>query len=144
MRKDPRIDSTCRPLKRVSPPGSEHQIVDPLTAPHQHRDGLGLVGFGGDGRKLFAEKCAACHGNDGAGGGDPGRAVSPSPALLAYMIRRPIAVDEYLMWAISDGGKQFDSEMPAFKDALARDDIWRIIAYMRAGFPESSASPINK
>jgi hypothetical protein len=73
------------------------------------------------------------------GDGEPGRAVSPSPALLAYMIRRPLSVDEYLLWAISDGGEQFDSEMPASKDKLSRDDIWRVIAYMRAGFPGASS-----
>jgi hypothetical protein len=74
------------------------------------------------------------------GNGEAGRALSPSPALLAYMIRRPISVDEYLLWTVSDGGKAFGTEMPAFKDKLARDDIWRIIAYMRAGFP-AVASP---
>jgi mono/diheme cytochrome c family protein len=26
--------------------------------------------------------------------------------------------------------------MPAFKDKLAREEIWKIIAYMRAGFAE--------
>jgi len=93
------------------------------------------------GGKLYAEHCAACHGRDGMGDGEPGRAVSPSPALLAYMIRRPISVDEYLLWAISDGGKKFQSEMPAFKDKLPRDDMWRVIGYMRAGFPDSGSSP---
>lgn len=87
------------------------------------------------GRKLYADKCLRCHSADGMGSGEAGLALSPSPALLAYMIRRPVAVDEYLLWSIADGGKQFDSEMPAFKDDLPRDDIWRIIAYMRAGFP---------
>ena len=91
------------------------------------------------GSKLYAQNCAVCHGRDGMGDGEPGRAVSPSPALLAYMIRRPISVDEYLLWAISDGGKQFDSDMPAFKDKLSRDDIWRVIAYMRAGFPDGGS-----
>ena len=94
-----------------------------------------------EGRRLYTAQCASCHGRDGMGEGEPGRAVAPSPALLAFMIRRPIAVDEYLLWAISDGGKQFDSEMPAFKDKLSRNDIWRIIAYMRAGFPESAVTP---
>jgi mono/diheme cytochrome c family protein len=93
------------------------------------------------GGKLYAEHCAVCHGRDGMGEGEPGRAVSPSPALLAYMIRRPISVDEYLLWAISDGGKQFKSDMPAFKNQLSRDDIWRVITYMRAGFPDPSLGP---
>ncbi|MFV0295565.1 MAG: c-type cytochrome [Hyphomicrobiaceae bacterium] len=87
------------------------------------------------GGKLFAQHCQGCHGRDGLGDGDAANALSPSPALLAFMIRRPISVDEYLLWAISDGGAQFGSAMPAFKDTLKRDEIWKIIAYMRAGFP---------
>lgn len=87
------------------------------------------------GREIYRSQCVSCHGTDGLGGGDPGSAVSPTPALLAYMISRPIAVDEYLLWSISAGGKQFNSEMPAFEDKLAKEDIWRVIAYMRAGFP---------
>jgi mono/diheme cytochrome c family protein len=34
--------------------------------------------------------------------------------------------------------------MPAFKDVLNRDDIWRIIAYMRAGFPEPTDTAKQK
>lgn len=89
------------------------------------------------GNKLYAENCAGCHGSNGLGNGDMGKALSPSPALLAYMIRRPIAVDEYLLWAISEGGKQFGTQMPAFKSKLSREEVWKIIAYMRAGFPEA-------
>jgi mono/diheme cytochrome c family protein len=91
------------------------------------------------GARLYGAHCAVCHGRDGMGDGEPGRSLSPSPALLAYMIRKPIAVDEYLLWTISEGGKQFESEMPAFKEALSRADIWRMIAFMRAGFPDASA-----
>lgn len=87
------------------------------------------------GARLYAEKCASCHGKDGLGDGDAENALSPSPALLAFMIRRPISVDEYLLWTIADGGLQFQSAMPAFKDTLSRDEIWQVIAYMRAGFP---------
>jgi mono/diheme cytochrome c family protein len=87
------------------------------------------------GRALYLHNCAACHGPDGLGDGDAGQSLSPSPAVLAYMITRPIAVDRYLMWSVSEGGEQFHSEMPAFKDKLGQDEIWDIIAYMRAGFP---------
>ena len=59
------------------------------------------------------------------------------------MIQRPIAVDEYLLWSIAEGGKQFETEMPAFKEILSRDDIWKIIAYMRTGFPEASKAKIG-
>ena len=91
------------------------------------------------GAKLYGANCASCHGKDGMGDGETGNSLTPSPALLAWMIRRPVSVDEYLLWSISDGGAQFDSAMPAFKDKLTRDEIWRVVAYMRAGFPETTA-----
>jgi mono/diheme cytochrome c family protein len=96
------------------------------------------------GRRIYAENCGSCHGSNGLGNGEVARALSPSPALLAYMIRRPISVDEYLLWTISEGGEQFGSEMPAFKDKLSGDDIWRVVAYMRAGFPDADGSPQPK
>ena len=97
-----------------------------------------------EGAKLYSQRCAGCHGKQGLGDGDAPRSLLPSPALLAFMIQRPIAVDEYLLWSIAEGGKQFDTEMPAFKDTLKREDIWKIIAYMRAGFPDNAKSPQGK
>jgi mono/diheme cytochrome c family protein len=93
------------------------------------------------GGAIYAQHCARCHGVNGMGNGDMAQALSPSPALLAYMIRRPVAVDEYLLWTISDGGKAFDTAMPSFHDVLTRDEIWAVIAYMRAGFPAIEAGP---
>ena len=61
--------------------------------------------------------------------------LTPSPALLAYLVQQPIAVDQYLLWSISEGGRKFDTAMPAFKDVLTQDQIWQIIAYLRAGLP---------
>ena len=90
------------------------------------------------GASLYAENCARCHGPTGQGDGADGRALNPSPALLAHMIRMPMAVDEYLLWTISDGGAPFETDIPAFKEDLSADDIWQIIAFMRAGFPADS------
>ena len=87
------------------------------------------------GGKLYQTHCAACHGKAGLGDGEAGKALSPSPALLAHMIQRPVAVDEFLLWSISEGGKQFKTDMPAYKDVLKPQDIWQIVAWMRAGFP---------
>jgi len=92
------------------------------------------------GGKIYAANCASCHGANGLGNGEAAFALSPSPALLAYMIQRPISVDEYLLWTISEGGKQFETKMPAFKDKLSEDDIWRVVAYMRAGFPDAETA----
>ena len=83
---------------------------------------------------------ASCHDASGMGHGDAGLALYPSPALLAHLLRMPQAVDEYLLWAISEGGESFGTAMPVFKDALGRERIWQIITYMRAGFPAMDAT----
>jgi len=86
------------------------------------------------GADLYAAQCAECHGAIGYGDGTEGRGLVPSPALLTYLVHRPMAGDEYLLWAIAEGGAPFGTEMPAYKNALTEDEIWSIIAYMRAGF----------
>lgn len=90
------------------------------------------------GGKLYSENCSECHGKEGMGDGEAGKALSPSPALLAWMIQRPMAIDEYLLWTISEGGEAFGTAMPSFKGKLSREQIWKIVAYMRAGFPEAA------
>jgi mono/diheme cytochrome c family protein len=93
------------------------------------------------GGPLYARHCSRCHGTTGQGDGTLATALSPSPALLAYMVHQPIAVDQYLLWSISEGGKAFGTAMPSFKDELAREQIWQIIAYLRAGFPDFDEEP---
>ncbi len=93
-----------------------------------------------DGGRLYREHCAACHGSKGLGDGKAGKDLTPSPALLAYLIERPMAVDEYLLWTISEGGESLGTEMPAFKGALDDRQIWQIVAYLRAGLPAADAS----
>ena len=126
------------------PPGMRARLLRQYTFMHygiqtEYQGAKSTVGNSKEtvevGARLYAEKCASCHGKQGLGEGDAVRSLLPSPALLAFMIQRPISVDEYLLWCIAEGGKQFDTEMPAFKDVLGREDIWKIIAYMRAGFP---------
>jgi hypothetical protein len=51
----------------------------------------------------------------GMGDRNAPRSLQPSPALLAFMMQRPITVE---------GGKQFDRQMPAFKPSW-REDIWK-------------------
>jgi len=56
------------------------------------------------------------------------------------MIQMPMSVDEYMMWSISEGGKAFGTAMPAFKDTLSEEEIWKIVIFMRAGFPSLAQS----
>lgn len=111
------------------PPAEYRGAVNPLTP-----DPATLA----EGRALFSDNCARCHGAAGMGDGDGARSLDPSPALLAYLIQMPMLVDEYLLWSIADGGRDFGTGMPAFRRLLSRDQIWKIVLFMRAGFPPES------
>jgi mono/diheme cytochrome c family protein len=87
------------------------------------------------GGPLYLAKCSKCHGDTGLGNGELAYSLNPSPALLAYLVQQPIAIDQYLLWTISEGGQQFGTTMPSFKTELTQDQIWQIVAYLRAGFP---------
>jgi mono/diheme cytochrome c family protein len=89
----------------------------------------------------LTQRKSACHGKYGLGVDDAAQSLLPPPALLASLIQKPIAVDAYLLWSISEGGRQFDTPMPAFKGSLSREEIWTIVAYMRAGFPDAVNDP---
>ncbi len=84
-----------------------------------------------EGKSLFLTNCSSCHGNQGEGDGPAAAGMSPPPANLRWLMQRPIAGDSYLMWAISEGGGQLGTAMPAFKDALSESDRWKIIRFLR-------------
>lgn len=91
------------------------------------------------GRTIFDAHCSACHGWTGQGSGPEAFALVPAPADLEWLARAPKPRSEpYMMWSISEGGREFESDMPAFKDRLSKKDIWAVIAYVRAGLPRSS------
>ncbi|MEQ8355849.1 MAG: cytochrome c [Kiloniellaceae bacterium] len=87
------------------------------------------------GGEVYRANCIACHGPRGRGDGDAGLDLVPSPALLTGLTDKKTAVDEYLLWTVSEGGQAFGTAMPAFKNRLSEDQIWQVIAYLRAGFP---------
>lgn len=91
------------------------------------------------GRMLFDSHCAACHGWTGQGTGSEAFALVPAPADLEWLERTPKRKSNpYMYWTIAEGGRQFESDMPAFKDRLSKKDIWALSAYIRAGLPRAS------
>lgn len=83
------------------------------------------------GRTLYEQHCATCHGESGRGDGPAGEQLRPRPANIARFAKMPMASDAYLLWTISEGGKPIGSAMPPMKDTLPKDAIWKIIAYLR-------------
>lgn len=84
-----------------------------------------------EGGELFKQHCASCHGERGLGDGPAGAGLSPTPANLMLHSKRSFVSDGYLFWTISDGGKQFETGMPAFETVLAPEERWKVIRYMK-------------
>ncbi len=84
------------------------------------------------GRQLYEKNCAACHGAHGLGDGPAAKALNPPPASLAGIGRMPMTSDAYLYWTIAEGGAPVGSAMPPFKAALGKDEIWKIVLFLRA------------
>ncbi len=88
-----------------------------------------------EGAALYAQQCATCHGASGFGDGEGGQGLYPRPANLASMIAMPMLSDEFLLWTVSEEGAPLGTGMPPFKGVLTKEEIWKIAAFMRAGFP---------
>ena len=82
------------------------------------------------GGEIFAVNCASCHGDGGMGDGIAIAGLDPAPAPIAHTTQK--MGDNYLFWRISEGGAQFNSAMPAWKDILDEQARWDVINYVRA------------
>lgn len=85
---------------------------------------LSMEAIDGDlktGARLFAQKCAECHGSKAEGLTAPALA---NPAFLAF------ATDAYIKYAIENGRE--DTEMLAFKRQLSEEQMNDLTAYIRS------------
>ena len=97
------------------------------------------------GAAVYEQNCASCHGATGLGDGPVGQTLLPTPANLAFLSQMPMAQwDPFMYWTVAEGGAQFGSAMPAFKDALSKNDIWAVTAYVQARLPQTIAKQEQK
>jgi mono/diheme cytochrome c family protein len=107
-------------LRRLSIPAAERAKPNPLPATAKNvRDGM----------EHFADHCAICHANTGAGDTPLGRGLYPHPPILREARTQSLTDGE--MFSIIQNGIRFTG-MPAFGDSEhTEEDSWKCVLFIR-------------
>jgi mono/diheme cytochrome c family protein len=88
------------------------------------------------GREIYVAGCASCHGPDGKGQSQNLAGFQRPSSFPDFTGCRSSSPEPDLQWraVITNGGpaRGFSGIMPAFKDALAQDQIGEVIEYLRS------------
>lgn len=87
-----------------------------------------LAGREDRGLLLYERNCLACHGAPGVAMHDIGKGLTPPPANLVRTGREWAPHEIY--WVVKHGLKM--TGMPAWEYRLADDDLWSVVAFVRA------------
>lgn len=78
-------------------------------------------------QSLYADRCARCHGEDGAGDGSDAKLYKPLPSsLVSDQVRQ--STDGELFWKISKGRRP----MPGYEGELSEEQRWELINLLRS------------
>lgn len=86
------------------------------------------------GRELYAEKCVLCHGAQGHGWDWSAKVTRPPVPVPDLAQAAPQRSDPFLFQVIKEGGEAVGRTrfMPPFGFQLSDDEIWDLVAYVRA------------
>jgi cytochrome c peroxidase len=85
-----------------------------------------------DAEKLYASKCASCHGPDGRSRTEIAGKLKTRPTDLSTYLMESMK-DGEIFWVIQQGiNVQGDNRMPAFGAAVSDQGIWRLVFHVRA------------
>ena len=87
-----------------------------------------IRGIPKEGKAIFEERCASCHGMKGRGDGPRAPFLSPRPASL-ISAGTSIKSDQELLDVITNGKPR--TAMPAWKDLLNEQQRLDVVAYIR-------------
>jgi mono/diheme cytochrome c family protein len=106
--------------KDVVIPIEAMQSADPLPASRE------VVGRG---HQVYLQSCALCHGTDGRGRTDLGRAMYP-PAMDLNSPHAQHWNDAELFWIIQNGIRL--TGMPSWKSTISDTGTWQLVQFLRA------------
>jgi mono/diheme cytochrome c family protein len=79
-----------------------------------------------NGRTVYEQRCADCHGKSGKGDG-PGSTDLEKPATNFRKGRSLDQTDGELFWKITEGHRP----MPSYKKKLSDEERWQVVHYLR-------------
>src|SRR5680860_599103 len=82
-----------------------------------------------EGKKIFTQMCAICHGAKGKGDGIAAAALNPKPANYTSKTVQD-QTDGELFWKITNGNAP-TAAMAAYKDVLTETQRWQMVSYIR-------------
>jgi mono/diheme cytochrome c family protein len=112
-------------------PESAKLLQNPL-----HADAVALESA----RRVYADKCADCHGDTGKGDGRKASTIDPTPFDFTDAARMNTITDGELFYKLSEGKKP----MPVFKTRLSEEQRWGLVLLIRSFAAPSSASTGQK
>lgn len=106
--------------------------------------GIASVEVVSQGRQIYSDQCAACHGTDLEGQPDwrsplpSGRLPAPPHDASGHTWHHP---DDVLFRIVKEGtaaivGGGYESDMPGFADVLSDPEIRAVLAYIKSTWPE--------
>ncbi len=133
-------------------PGRFEQMINPMREPdeamikkYSEKYGLANVSIEeakgvfvekatAEGRDLFQVNCRPCHGSKADGNGPMAWGFRLRPANFTDPGTIATVVEPFLFWRINEGAfglpaesSPWDSAMPAWKDEIPEEDMWKII-----------------
>lgn len=79
-----------------------------------------------EGKKIYNQMCAFCHGATGKGNGAAGLSLKPKPADF-LSIKVTNESDGAIFWKMTEG----KAPMAGYKDLLSEDQRWKLVNYIR-------------
>ncbi len=109
---------------------AQNTTVTPWIAPVGANSGVnplkGDVAATAEGKVLFTQVCAVCHGDKGKGDGIGGIALIPKPGNFT-LEKTQSQTDGALFWKMSEGRPP----MASYKPLLTSTQRWQLVNYLR-------------